>query len=196
MKQLTFKTGMMLASLSSLLVLQACIGPAVVSSAATAATLMHDRRTTGTIVEDKAIELKAADLLRQFPELKESSRIKVACFNMNLLIMGQVPDQNTSDQVEELFKQIKHVAKVYNELEVNDTKSMTVYTSDSWITTKVKAAAFGRDQVDPLRVKVYTENGTVYLMGLVSRKEADLASDSTRGIEGVQRVVRVFEYTD
>lgn len=195
MKRLTLKPILVTLALSTTLFLQAC-GPAFISSATTAATLLHDRRTTGTIIEDKAIELKAADLLRQFPELKEESRIKVAAFNTNLLIMGQVPDQKTSDEIEQLFKQIQHVSKVYNELEVDDTKPVVAYSSDSWITTKVKAAAFGRDQVDPLRVKVYTENGTVYLMGLVTRKEADLASDSTRGIEGVQRVVRVFEYTD
>lgn len=181
--------------ISSSLLLQAC-GPVFISSATTAATLLHDRRTTGTIIEDKAIELKAADLLRQEPALKENARIKVASFNRNLLIMGQAPDQQTADEIEQLFKEIKEVNKVYNELVISDPKPITAYTKDSWITTKVKAAAFGRDQVDPLRVKVYTEDSTVYLMGLVTRKEADLASDSTRGIEGVQRVVRVFEYTD
>jgi osmotically-inducible protein OsmY len=195
MKQLTMKSLVITMTLTSTLFLQAC-GPAVITTATTAATVLHDRRTAGTIIEDKAIELKAADLLRQYPELKSESRIKVAAFNTNLLIMGQVPDQKTSDEIEQLFKDIRHVSKVYNELEISDTKPIVAYTSDSWITTKVKAAAFGRDQVDPLRVKVYTESGTVYLMGLVTRKEADLASDSTRGIEGVQRVVRVFEYTD
>lgn len=195
MKKLTLKPVFITLALSSTLLLQAC-GPAFISSATTAATLLHDRRTTGTIIEDKAIELRAADLLRQEPQLKENARVKVAAFNRNLLIMGQAPDQQTADEIEQLFKEIKEVDKVYNELEIGDRKPITAYTNDSWITTKVKAAAFGRDQVDPLRVKVYTEDGTVYLMGLVTRKEADLASDSTRGIEGVQRVVRVFEYTD
>jgi osmotically-inducible protein OsmY len=182
-------------SLVSSVLLTAC-GPAVITTAAQGATIMHDRRTAGTIVEDKAIEMRASHEMHINPALKENARIKVVSYNRRVLLIGQVPNAERSRQVEEMARNLDEVVKVYNELEIADPRTLSASTNDAWLTTKVKANAFGDVNVDPIRVKVYSENGTVYLMGLVTREEADLATENVRNIDGVQKVVRVFDYLD
>jgi osmotically-inducible protein OsmY len=182
-------------ALTSSILLSAC-GPAIVTTATTGVTVMHDRRTAGTIVEDKAIEMRAAHELHIRPELKEDARIKVVSYNRRVLLLGQVPNSQRSKEIEKMASEIAEVVKVYNELEVAEPISVTTISHDSWLTTKVKASAFGDVNVDPIRVRVYTEDGTVYLMGLVSREEADWATENVRNIDGVERVVRVFDYLD
>jgi osmotically-inducible protein OsmY len=182
-------------SLVSSILLTAC-APAVVGTAAQGAVIMHDRRTAGTIVEDKAIEMRAAHEMNINPELKENARIKVVSYNRRVLLIGQVPNAERKRQIEEMARGLDEVVKVYNELEIADTRNLSNSANDAWLTTKVKANAFGDVNVDPIRVKVYSENGTVYLMGLVTREEADLATENVRNIDGVQKVVRVFDYLD
>lgn len=182
-------------SLCSVLLLTAC-GPAVITTAASGATMMHDRRTAGTIVEDKAIEMRASHEMHINPSLKDEARVKVVSYNRRVLLIGQVPNSERSRQLEEMARNLDEVVKVYNELEIAEPISLTQASNDAWLTTKVKANAFGDVNVDPIRVKVYTENGTVYLMGLVTREEADLATENVRNIDGVQKVVRVFDYLD
>jgi osmotically-inducible protein OsmY len=171
-------------------------GAAVVTTAAQGATIMHDRRTAGTIVEDKAIEMRASHELHINPSLKDDARIKIVSYNRRVLILGQVPSSQRRAEIEDLAKNLDEVVKVYNELEVSEPRSLTAASHDSWLTTKVKANAFGDVNVDPIRIRVYTENGTVYLMGLVTREEADFATENVRNIDGVERVVRVFDYLD
>lgn len=183
-------------SLITVMSLSACGGAAVVTTAARGATVLHDRRTAGTMVEDKAIQFRAAHELHQNPELKEDARIKVVSYNRRALILGQVPNPQRSAEIEEMTKNLTEVVKVYNELEIAEPRSFSAASKDAWLTTKVKANAFKDKKVDPLRVKVYTENGTVYLMGLVTREEADDATENVRNIEGVEKVVRVFDYLD
>lgn len=179
----------------SSLLLSGC-GAAVVTTAAHGATIMHDRRTAGTIVEDKAIEMRASHELHIKPELKDDARIKVVSYNRRVLLLGQVPNAQRAAEIEAMAKDLDEVVKVYNELEIAEPRSISAASHDSWLTTKVKANAFGDVNVDPIRVKVYTENGTVYLMGLVTREEADYATENVRNIDGVERVVRVFDYLD
>ncbi len=179
------------------LLLPGCIGPAIVAGAATGATMLHDRRTSATIMEDKAIALKSSHILRDNVALMKDARVIVTSYNRNVLLVGQVPTQEVSDKMAHLIEDVDEVKKVYNELEVAPPISMKTISNDSWITTKIKSASMnGRKGVDPLRTKVVTENGVVYLMGIVSRAEADNASELARNTEGVKRVVRVFEYTD
>lgn len=195
MKQLTRSAQAVCALTLSTLMLTAC-GPALIAGAAGGAKVLHDRRTTGTMVEDQAIELKAANLLRQNPQLRENARIKFVSYDNNLLIIGQVPSQNASDQIENLARNVDKVQKIYNELEIGAPKSIMTSSSDAWLTTKAKAAAVADKNIDPLHVKVISENGVVYLMGLVTREEADAATECVREMDGVQRVVRAFEYLD
>lgn len=182
-------------TLASTVLLTAC-APAVMTTATTGVTMLHDRRTAGTIVEDKAIEMRASHELHINPELRENARVKVVSYNRRVLLIGQVPNQQRSKQIEELARNLDEVVKVYNELEIAEPRTLTSASNDAWLTTKVKANAFGDVNVDPIRIKVYSENGTVYLMGLVTREEADLATENVRNIDGVERVVRVFDYLD
>jgi osmotically-inducible protein OsmY len=183
--------------LLSTLLLSGCVGPMLITGAATGATMLHDRRTSATIMEDKAIQLKAGHALRQDAALKKDARIIITSYNRQVLIVGQVPTQAVSDKIDQLVQNVDAVQKVYNELEVAPPIGVKTISNDSWITTKIKSASVdGKKGVDPLRTKVITENGVVYLMGIVSRAEADNASELARKTEGVKRVVRVFEYTD
>ncbi|MFI4956095.1 MAG: BON domain-containing protein [Gammaproteobacteria bacterium] len=194
MTRITFTLALVLTSMT---LLTGCLGPALIAGAATGATMAHDRRTSGTIMEDKAIQLKADHELRENVALKKDAHIVVTSYNNNVLIVGQVPSHDASSKIEALVQNIAEVKKVYNELEVAPPVSMKTISHDSWITTKIKSSSMnGRAGVDPLRTKVITENGVVYLMGIVSRAEADNATELARKVEGVKRVVRVFEYTD
>ena len=194
MTRITFTLAL---ALTSSVLLSGCVGPMLIAGAAPGATVAHDRRTSGTIVEDKSIQLKAEHELHENIALKKDAHIVFTSYNNNVLIVGQVPSHDVSSKVESLVQDIDEVKKVYNELEVGPPISMTTISHDSWITTKIKSSSmYGRSGVDPLRTKVVTENGVVYLMGIVSRAEADNATELARKVEGVKRVVRVFEYTD
>lgn len=181
--------------LVSTLLLTAC-GPAIIGTAATGATMMHDRRTAGTIIDDYGTQLSASTLLREHPELKEDARIKVVSYDNNVLLIGQVPDQNRADEVERLVYTLPNIEKVYNELEIQEPKSIKARSSDTWLTTRIKAISMGDKELDPVRLKVVTENGVVYLMGLMTREEADVATNKIREVDGVKKVVRAFEYID
>ncbi len=192
------KVLMVLAVSLSAFTLYGCVvaAPAAVAAVGVGATMAHNDRTTGTIVEDHAIEYRVTRAMQDNPELKEESRIKAVSYNTNVLLIGQVPNEQRSAEIEEVVANLEKVNNVYNELEVGEKKALYSGPSDSWITTKAKAQAFSGTDVDPLRIKVITENGTVYLMGIVTREEADIATENVRKISGVQRVVRAFEYTD
>jgi osmotically-inducible protein OsmY len=141
--------------------------------------------------------MKASHILRDDMALMKDARVIVTSYNRNVLLVGQVPTQAVSDKIGHLIEDVDEVKKVYNELEVAPPIGVKTISNDSWITTKIKSTSMnGRKGVDPLRTKVITENSVVYLMGIVSRAEADNASELARNTEGVKRVVRVFEYTD
>lgn len=183
--------------LCTTVLLTGCIGPMIIAGAATGATMAHDRRTSGTILEDKSIQMKAEHLMYENPELKKDAHVVFTSYNMNVLIAGQVPSQAVSDEIDAMVKDIDKVNKVYNELEIAPPIDIKTASNDSWITTKIKSSSLdGKKGVDPLRTKVVTENGVVYLMGIVSRAEADNVTELARKTKGVKRVVRVFEYTD
>jgi osmotically-inducible protein OsmY len=194
MTRITFTLALVLTTST---LLSGCIGPVLIAGAATGATVAHDRRTSGTIMDDKAIQLKAEHEMRENVALKKDAHVVFTSYNNIVLIVGQVPSHDVSSKIEALVQDIPEVKKVYNELEVGPPISMTTISHDSWITTKIKSSSmYGRAGVDPLRTKVVTENSVVYLMGIVSHAEADNATELARKVEGVTRVVRVFEYTD
>ncbi len=173
--------------------------PVVVGGAATGAAVVHDRRTAGTVLEDQSIELKALTRLREDPEIREQAHINVTSYNLIVLLTGETPTEAMRQRAAEIVRGIERVRQVHNELRVAAPSSMMSRSSDTLITAKVKTALFGIkgiEDFDPTRVKVVTENGTVYLMGLVRRIEADAAAEAARTVSGVQRVVKLFEYLD
>ncbi|WJW74833.1 BON domain-containing protein [Thiohalobacter sp. IOR34] len=174
--------------------------PAVVgTTAATGATVAHDRRTAGTFIEDQSIELKALIALRKDPQLRDQAHLNVTSYNMIVLLSGEAPSETLRQRAADIVRGIDRVRKVHNELKVAAPSSMMSRSSDTLITAKVKVGLFSIKDVpgfDPTRVKVVTENGTVYLMGLVRRVEGDAAAEAARRVSGVQRVVKLFEYLD
>ncbi|HSH30309.1 MAG TPA: BON domain-containing protein [Thiohalobacter sp.] len=180
------------------LILNGC-APLVVGGTATGVAVVHDRRTAGTVLEDQAIELKALSALRKDEELYKQSHLNVTSYNMMVLLSGETPTEGYKQQAGQIVGGVEKVRRVYNELRVAAPSSMMTRSSDTLITGKVKTSLFrikGMEGFDPTRVKVVTENGTVYLMGLLTRREGDAVAEQARSVGGVQRVVKLFEYID
>ena len=169
---------------------------AVGTGLAAGATALYDRRTTGTFVDDELIELKSIDALSQDSEVWDQSHINVTSFNNIVLLTGETPSESLRQRAAEAVSKLNKVRKVHNEIVVAAPSSMLSRSSDTWITGKVKTLLLKHQHLDAARVKVVSENGIVYLMGLVTQTEADTATEIARKVQGVQRVVKVFEYVD
>jgi osmotically-inducible protein OsmY len=171
--------------------------PLIVGGVATGMLVADDRRTTGTVVDDQNIELRLAnDVSTQFGKV---SNTNLTSFNRVVLITGEATTEQVRAGIEKLVRAYPNVRHVQNEMQIAGPSSLTARSNDSFITGRVKARivdnqARGKDpRVQANHVKVVTEAGVVYLMGLVTAAEADQAADIARTTSGVTRVVRVFE---
>jgi osmotically-inducible protein OsmY len=173
--------------------LTACV-PLVVGGAAAGGAMAADRRTSGIYIEDQAIELKAGKAIAD--SLKDNVHANVASYNRQVVITGEVSDEANKKKAESLVKPIENVASIKNYLEIAKNSSIGTRTNDIYITSKVKANFLKENKFAANYVKVVTESGTVYLLGLVTHKEADDAVEIARSIGGVKAVVKVFEYID
>ena len=165
------------------------------AGAATGAAVAYDRRTTGTMVDDELIEFKVIDAVRRDQELWNQIHLNATSFNNVVLLTGEAPTEELRGRTGSLVQKIPKVRTVHNEMAIAAPSSLLSRSSDTWITGKVKTNMLTNDR-ESARIKVITENGSVYLMGLVTRAEADAATDIARKVSGVQRVVKVFEYID
>lgn len=170
----------------------------VVGAGTTGATVAHDRRTTGTYVEDKAILLKALQMRSQDEVLQKNSNISIEVYNLQILLTGQAIDADIVARFRDKLLKIDRVKHVYNEVTVGAEGTWSEAAADTLLTSRVKVELFniGIQGFDPLRVKVTSSLGTVYLMGLLTPEEADAVVEKVRYISGVKRVVRLFEYID
>jgi len=162
--------------------------------AAGAATL--ERRTTGTIIEDQTIELKAYRSIQANEELSKKTHINITSYNTVVLITGESPLDEMRQEIISLVTAVEKVTHVYNEITVAAPSSMVSRSGDTYITAKVKTKLFADKILNGLTIKVVTEKGVIYLMGLVSRKEAEIATNIARETGGVQKVVKLFQYID
>lgn len=185
--------GLLLMTLS---LLSGCTATLVGGTVGGAALVAQDRRTAGSFIEDQTLEIKARTVLRQHPDIAQSVHAAFTSYNRILLISGQATDAQARERVGELVSALPNLRKVHNELNLAAPSAWPSRWSDGYVTSKVKSRFLTTDGVNPLRIKVVTENGTVYLMGLVSRQEAETATQVARTTGGVQRVVRLFELTD
>ena len=188
-------SGLPLTLLLTVLLLQGCAA-VVVGGAATTAVVAHDRRTTGIQVEDQAIELKAYDLLAKDEQIKQGSKINVTSYNKVVLLTGQAGSDAVRSKAEQMVSKVAEVRRVVNEIELGSTATLGEHTRDLAITSevKLKLTQVDIDGFDPLRVKVVTERGVIFLMGLLTKQEANAATEVARHISGARRVVKVFEY--
>lgn len=166
--------------------------PLIAGGVAMGAAATSDRRTLGAQTEDKSITVKAEVRLGKLGG--DNGHINIASFNRKVLLTGEVPDQATKAQAEREVRAIEGVQGVFNELEIAGPASYTSRSSDALVTTKVKASLVEMKTISAQSFKVVTENGTVYLMGRVTQREGDVATDVTKSVAGVQRVVKLFEY--
>ena len=177
-----------------LLLLHGCAPLVVGGAAATGLLVSEDRRTVGTMTEDTAIEAKASSRIGD--GLKGNTHVNITSYNGIVLLTGEVPDAKSKDQAGRITQAVEKVRSVYNELTVGPVTPLSVRTNDSVTTSKVKARFVDGQKFNPVHVKVVTENGVVYLMGLVRKQEATDATEITRTTSGVTKVVRLFEYMD
>ncbi len=186
----------------SLLALTLCLGLSGCSSVLTATRdepINDDRgtRTLGSKIDDSLIETKVAfNVSKADPDLENGSHIVVTSYNGIVLLAGQTPREDLKAKAEQVAAAVQRVKKVNNELQVLDPSSVAARASDNWLTTKIKTQMLTDNAIPGSRIKVVTENGIVYLLGLVTRDEANRATNLVQGVGGVQKIVKLFEYID
>ena len=154
-------------------------------------------RTIGSKIDDSLIETKVSvNIAKANADLDKGSHIVVSSYNGIVLLAGQTPRADLKSLAEQTASQVQRVKKVHNELQVMQPSSILARNNDAWLTTKIKAQMLGDANVPSTRIKVITENGIVYLLGLVTQGEANAATNVVQGVSGVQKIVKLFEYID
>ncbi|MEH6626944.1 MAG: BON domain-containing protein [Motiliproteus sp.] len=151
-------------------------------------------RTTGSFIDDELIEVKALVNINKASTPLANAHVSVTSFNGVVLLTGQVPDENTRMLAETIVREIRKVRTIHNELSISGPTSHIVRTNDTWITAKIKTHMISDKDFNSTQVKVVTENGVVYLLGLVTRTNADKAVAIVKKSHGVQKIIKMFEY--
>ena len=171
--------------------LTACL-PLLAGGAAAGGAVAADRRTSGFYVEDENVELKAFKKMET--NLGEQAHVNVTSYNRNILLTGEVPDAAAKAKAETLVKEIENVRNITNEIVVAPKSSLSSRSNDTYLTTKIKTKFVTENKFQANYVKVVTENSVVYLLGIVTKTEADAATEIASNTDGVSKVVKVFEY--
>lgn len=174
-------------------ILQGCAAAAVVAVVG-GASVATDNRTLGKQIDDQRIELVAHNQLAKMPEVHEHTNIQVISVNGSVLAVGQSPNTQLRDLAIKTLSNINGVTTVHNQIRIGNTISTTTKSNDLWLTSKVKTALVTNKKVSAADVKVVTENGEVFLMGLLVEEQANIAANVARNISGVSRVYKMFEY--
>ena len=172
-------------------VLIAAPAGAVLGGAGVATLVAVDRRTSGIQLEDEGIELRASSRIRE--ALVERGHVTVVSYNRQVLITGEVPNAQDKAALSQVVSRVENVRAVVNEVAVMENSTLAQRSKDALTTGRVKAALVDAKDLYASAFKVVTERGTVYLMGRVTRTEADRGTEIARSVDGVVRVVRVFE---
>jgi osmotically-inducible protein OsmY len=179
--------------LASVVALYGCAAAVVGGAAAGGYLVGEDRRTTAVLAEDQDIEVRIKNRVTdKYPD----AHVNATSYNRLVLLTGEVPSAEAKSEIARISREVPRVRGVYNELTVGPITPLTSRTNDSYITSKVKARFVDNGKFNPVHVKVVTEDGVVYLMGIVKRPEGDTATQIARTTSGVKRVVRVFEYQE
>ena len=158
------------------------------------ALMIVDRRNAETYLADEAIEIRSFNRINE--KFGDKVHINVTSYNLKVLLTGEVPDEGIKAELEKAVAGIANVKGVVNEAQVGAVSGFQARSNDTYITSKVKARFIDANKFQANHVKVVTEAGTVFLLGLVTRKEADEAAEIARTTAGVKKVVRVFEYVE
>ncbi len=156
----------------------------------------YGKRTLGAQVEDESIETKIAHNLRRGDARLGDARINVDSYNAIVLLTGQVPSDELKQKATEIARDVRNVRDVHNELSVAANLPASQRMSDTWINTRIRTSLATDETIDTSRLRFITENASVYVMGIVTRAEADRIVNAISRIGGVQRIVKVFDYID
>ena len=182
--------------LAHLFVLQGCAPVAITGATTAVTTLASDRRTTGTFIEDEAIEIKSRLALSNQKDLNKRVHINFTSYNTSVLVSGEAPTEADRQAVIDLVNNVEKVTRVHDEIAIAAPSSLISRSADSVVTAKIKAKIIAEKNLSSLHIKVVNENGVTFLMGLVSTQEGDVATEIARRTGGVQKVVKLFEYRE
>jgi len=171
--------------------LQGCF-PVIATGVGAGALMVADRRTSGTYIDDQGIELKAMTRLNE--KFNETVHVTVTSYNRNVLLTGEAPSEALKNEVEQVVRTVPNVASVLNEMAIGALTPFSSHSNDTYITSKVKGRMIDANKFPINQVKVVTENGVVYLLGIVTHQQANDAAEIARTTSGVRKVVKVFEY--
>jgi len=174
--------------------LQGC-AEAIVVGGAVALVSYYDRRPIKSQIGDQAIELRVGKAISKDSELVNQTKLTFSCYNATVLLVGEVPDKKLKQHAMHLVQSVKGVKRVHDEVTVGPPRTTEQSTEDGAITRRVKSRLFIKD-IDATKTKVVTVNGQVYLMGLVTHKEAQAITDVVGTTDGVKKVIKYFEYVD
>jgi osmotically-inducible protein OsmY len=173
----------------SFLFLQSCMNAAV--TGAQAAYNNHNLQDTFT---DHHVALRSSQAIYLHSDRYKDTNVSVTSFNQVVVLTGQVSDLKQKEEIGEIVKNTSKAEEVYNLINIGPPPSILTQISDAWITTKIKTKMVATREIDPNKVKVITENGTVYLIGIIPHQQADISIDIAKNTDGVQNVVKVFSY--
>jgi osmotically-inducible protein OsmY len=180
--------------LATTLLLQSCVG-LLIGAGVGAVSVAHDRRTIGTQVDDRTTAGRISTAISNDVAINEQSNISVQVFNGTALLVGQAPTQALIQQAESLASSVKNIKKLHNQIRLGSPIPASVVANDVWIASKIKTKLIADKRIDGLHIEIEVENGEVFLMGLVSEQESNIAVEITRNISGVKQVIKAFEYT-
>ncbi len=180
--------------LVSVILSSGCVAAAIGAATVTAIDIATDRRTTGTYIDDNAVEVSIRKEILADEGLRKNSNVSVTAMNGVVLLTGQTPTQDQRNAVLTIARSFEETKQVINEISIAGKAGLGSRSNDSALTAKVKTRLYQNLKLDANLVKVVTEDRTVYLMGLVKPTEADAAVEAARTVRGVRKVVKVFEY--
>lgn len=178
------------------LTLQSCFFVAGAAAGAAAITIVYDHRTVESILQDQRIDREVLRKIADNPELHDNTHISVTSFGQVVLLTGEAPTSALRKQVEDTAWTIKGIVRIYNAITIQGPTSTLTHASDTWITTKIKTEMLATKGLKSASIKVVTENGTVYLMGTVTRAQEQKVINIARHTAGVQKVVKIFQYNE
>ena len=173
-----------------------CVATMIGAATVTTIDVVNERRTLGSYIDDGAIELSIRQHILRNKTLRQQTHLNATSMNGVVLVTGEARNVQVKSQLLEYIQQLEGVRQVVDQSEIAGKTGMMSRTNDTWLTAKVKTRLYANTGIDANRVKVTTERGTVYLMGLVTHGEAERATELARHIDGVVRVVKVFEYVE
>lgn len=184
---------MIVLTLASLPLIHGCAAVALGGAAAGGYLVGEDRRPANVLADDQATEFKISN---RVSEKYPAAHINSTSYNHLVLLTGEAPSAEARADIEKIARDLGNVRGTYNEIRVAPATGLSVRANDSYITSKVKARFLDARKFNPVHVKVVTEDGAVYLLGIVKRQDGEAATELARTTSGVKRVVRVFEYQD